>query len=433
MNYEEMLNVREGAALNKEKQPLGTFYKKRIDRKYRHVVELRPELAESLVFCDGLRRDQQTSRDAAAGTSQLRYELQEDSSGIYELEIVGNASYMTLSQLLFNMPSVVAEKGFVDHMVTNLMSILENLHSQGVYQLCLAPQAIFLRKGDRSPMLLWHGSSFQNMNDAKLLYQGFEDTVAPEVLAGEAGDARSDVWAIGALVKKLYESGGMPMEYSQVVKKAMAEDPDKRYQSVESMRHALSRKKGVKRTGIMTLVALAVAALAVFLFFDIMPQSSNVEFIDQNGLVPVDHYAEDIPDEPIEYDPMEYIDPEQLEIMDSLGILTGDQLEAFLDSVAPLANAEEIFRRQFEQQAQSMLTQLYSNEQMGSSQNAFIAKSQEVMEDLMQTAQLLGEQCDLSEEQSTNLANQIIARIQAEKQRNVTRYGSLTNRSGSEE
>ena len=428
-----MLNVREGAALNKEKQPLGTFYKKRIDRKYRHVVELRPELAESLVFCDGLRRDQQTSRDAAAGTSQLRYELQEDSSGIYELEIVGNASYMTLSQLLFNMPSVVAEKGFVDHMVTNLMSILENLHSQGVYQLCLAPQAIFLRKGDRSPMLLWHGSSFQNMNDAKLLYQGFEDTVAPEVLAGEAGDARSDVWAIGALVKKLYESGGMPMEYSQVVKKAMAEDPDKRYQSVESMRHALSRKKGVKRTGIMTLVALAVAALAVFLFFDIMPQSSNVEFIDQNGLVPVDHYAEDIPDEPIEYDPMEYIDPEQLEIMDSLGILTGDQLEAFLDSVAPLANAEEIFRRQFEQQAQSMLTQLYSNEQMGSSQNAFIAKSQEVMEDLMQTAQLLGEQCDLSEEQATNLANQIIARIQAEKQRNVTRYGSLTNRSGSEE
>lgn len=425
MNYEEMLNSREGTAMNKERLAIGTFYRKRAERRLHHVVELRPELAANAGFCSGLDNDRQMAMESRE-KFLLHFDLHEDSSGVYELELTDGGNYMTLSQLLKNTPAVVAERGFIDGMVADLMTILQKLHDRGVCQVSLAPEEIFLRKGDHSPMLLCHGSSLSRFDDMKSLYRGFEDCVAPEVLEGGETDVRSDVWALGALVKKLYDNGDLPVEYRKVVKKAMADDPAQRYQTIEEMRQALARKKGMKRTAIVALAALAVAALAVFLFFDLMPQNSNVEFIDDNGLVPVDHYADDIYDEPINYDPLEYMDPYQREMLDSMGVMSGEELEALLDSVVPIANAQEIFRRQFEREAQTMLTQLYSREQMGSSQNDFIARSQSVMDELMESARRLGEQCDMDDDQATTLAGQIIARIQAEKQRNITRYGSMT-------
>ena len=50
----------------------------------------------------------------------MHYELHEDSGGLYELGLeTGN--YQTLSQLIFDNPAVVAQKGFVDQMVKSLI------------------------------------------------------------------------------------------------------------------------------------------------------------------------------------------------------------------------------------------------------------------------------------------------------------------------
>ena len=183
MNYEEMLNAQEGVAQQQATLPLGIFYRKQIDKKYRHVVELKPWLADSPVFCDSLRRDQQLAL-SLKNPHQLRYELHEDSGGIYELEFQpGN--YQTLAQLLSTNPAVVAEKNFIDETLAQLMDLTEQLHEQGVYHLCYAPQTVFVRKGDDSPLLLCHGSTLLGVKDQSRFYEGFEADVAPEVLAGE--------------------------------------------------------------------------------------------------------------------------------------------------------------------------------------------------------------------------------------------------------
>ena len=86
MNYEEMLDSREGVATHHEDLPIGTFYKKLIEKKYRYVVEIRPELVDCIVFCEALKADAILT-DTLVHPAQLHFKIKEDSSGIYEIEL----------------------------------------------------------------------------------------------------------------------------------------------------------------------------------------------------------------------------------------------------------------------------------------------------------------------------------------------------------
>lgn len=427
MNYEEMLKAQEGVAQQQATLPLGVFYRKQIDKKYRHVVELKHWLADNLVFCESLRRDQQLALDLK-NPRQLRYELREDSGGIYELELQPG-SYQTLEQLLQTDPAVVTEKNFIDDTLSGLMDMLDTLHEQGVFQLCLSPGTIFVRKGDKSPMLLCHGSSFLGVKDQARLYEGFEADVAPEVLAGERPDERSDVYALARLVEKLYDNGQMPYEYKVAVKRATNEDPDKRFSTIQEMRSAITRRRNTKRSAMMMVAALLVTAVAVWAFFDLIPESSNVEFIDGNGITTkADPFSEEF-DDPLVNDQDEYIDPEIAMYLDSIGLdeMTDEEFHALADSVKQYTKVEEIFRRRFTKQADGKIGALYNQSNLGSTESNFISHSQQVIDELMDYAKQLGEQSGLPEEQAVSLAGQIISHLQAENQENITRYGSMTD------
>ena len=433
MNYEEMLNAQEGVAQHQEQLPLGTFYRKQIDRKYRNVVELKHELADSLVFCQGLRSDQQVAAELD-DSHQLRYDLKEDSGGIYELELQ-QGSYQTLAQLLNSDPAILASKGFIDQTVADLMELTQKLHERGIFQLCYAPQMVFMRKSDNAPMLLCHGSSFLEMKDQAALYAGYEDMVAPELLDGGQVDERSDVYALGRFIEALYDKGEMPYEYKAVVKKATEADPSKRFSTVHEMQKALASKRGMKRSFFMGIGAFAVVALLVFLYFDMTPETSNVEFVDGNGLVTKTDPFSETYDDPLVNDQEEYLDPEIAMYMDSIGLeeMSEEEFKALADSVKQYTKVEEIFRRRFEQKANSKLSGLYSSGNLGSSESNFVAHSQSVMQELMDYAAQLGEQTGIPQEQASSMATQIISRTQAQLQQGVTRFGSMTKSSSDEE
>ena len=415
MNYEELLKAQESSAAFREQTPLGSIYKKQADRKFRCMLELKPDLADSLVFCEALRRDQKQTL-TITDPRQMHYELHEDSGGIYELELeMGN--YQTLTQLLKLNPAVVAQKGFISHTVESLMSFVELLHAQGIYHLCFAPTTVFMRKSDNTPMLLCHGSSFLQMKDATLLYKGFENFVAPEVLNGKKADERSDIYALGRFVEQLFDSGQMPMEYRVLVKKATATDPESRYSSVGEMRDALSKHHDTKRTAFMALAALAVVGLLIWAYFDLMPETTTIEFIDNNGLV-------DKPDPfSVEYEYEEdnsgldssFDDPAVAYFLDSLGLDDlSEEEELPLDSAHAASKAEELFAKRFTRQAQSMLSKLYTKEQIGGTEAQFVSKSHEIIEELMNYAKELGKEAGMTPDAASTTALAIISRIQSQ-------------------
>ncbi len=424
MNYEEMLNTQENVGNNRVVTPLGTFYRKQVSRKYRYVVQLRYELADSLVFCEGLRRDQEQSA-AANDPYQLGYVLHEDSGGIYEIELE-HGNYLSLAQLLRNQPAVVAERGFVRNFINALMDITERLHERGIFHLCYSLDNIFVRKGEKAPLLLCHGSSFLGMSDQRRFYHGFENDVAPEVLEEARADERSDVYGLGRFIEHLLESCKLGYDYKGVVKKATDADPDKRYATVHEMRGALAAKRNARRSMWLFMAACAVVAVAVIAFFSIIREPTTVEFIDDNGMkAKPDPFSEEFDDEYVD-DQEPYMDPEIAVYMDSIDPMTDEEVRLLSDSIHVNEQLNIIFRRRFAQKARASLSPLYGREQNGMSENDYIAKSEQVMKDLYDYAGTLGKETGISIDDANSIAGQIISHLQAELQENVKRNGTMT-------
>lgn len=415
MNYQEMINNREGAATQQEQMPIGTYYRKLIDKKYRYVVELKPRLTDNIVFCESLRSDQLAGLKIRH-KQQLHYELHEDSSGIYEIELeTGN--YLTLSQALHDNPALVAAKGFVDDMVQQLIEYVTELNSQGIFHLCFAPQTVLLRKGNNVPLVLCHGSSFIRMSTPADLYSGFEHFVAPEVLDRQDIDERSDVYALGRLIEYLFSQGTMPYEYKKVVKKATAEAPEDRYGSVGDMLSDIKKKRSMLKSTIMLIAATAIVALGVWLYFDLIPEPVVVEYENHpqpQTEDPLDDYSFDPEDEVYDPDMMSLlgINPDSVD----LSTLSDEEMQQITDSANQVMKAEEIFRRKFTQAAERKLSGIYNNAHLGANEQDIIAASQATMDDLMEVKDKLAGQAGLGEERASRIFTEVISDVIARQQ-----------------
>jgi hypothetical protein len=421
MNYEEMLNAQDGVASHKEELPLGVFYKKKIDRKYRNVLELKPLLIDNIAFCEGLKKDQQVTAGFVSG-QQLHYELHEDSSGVYELE-VEQGNYQTFAQLIDATPSVLARQGFIERTIKRLIEVSAQWHEQGVFYLCYAPQNVFARKADNEPMLLCHGSSFAAMSDLTSLYEGFESFVAPEVIAHEGMDERSDVYSLGKFIEWIYEQGDMPYEYKKVVKKATMEDPEQRYLTMEAMRQALVRQKGLKRSVLSLAAALLLALLVVGLFFELMPKTTPVEFVEGVEKEASEDYLDD------GFNPETELGVwyEGIDVDDTLQPEERKQLEDYQ------SKAEELFRKQFTREAERVLSKIYSKDRMGLSERSFIASNNAMASELLKTQGELAGKAGIPSDRADHIAAEIVEKLTREKQKGVNKYGFQRGDSQSEE
>ena len=73
MNYEEIVETRNGNLQHQEKVLYGVFYKKLVDKKYQNVIDIRQDLMDSILFAEGLRRECEANKElghlrTAAGT-----------------------------------------------------------------------------------------------------------------------------------------------------------------------------------------------------------------------------------------------------------------------------------------------------------------------------------------------------------------------------
>ena len=415
MNYEELLNAQDGTPTQREQLPVGFYYKKLIDQRYRHVVQLKPSLIESIVFREALKNDQATTMNIHS-KEQLHYVLHEDSGGLYEMELE-HGNYQPLTQLLKVNPAVVASKGFVDNMIDRLMTFTEELHREGIYHLCYAPQSVFVGKGDNNPMLLCHGSSFMGMNDLGSLYEGLEDFVAPEVLAHGHIDASSDVYSLGKLIEYIFESSEMPYEIKHMVKKATAADPAQRFKSIDNMRSAYKNRRSMRLSLISLAVALVVVLLAVWAYFELVPEPVVVEYENH----PKGDVGEVVSDDP--YTSEELYDPDMLELLginhDSidLSILSDEELRQITDSASQMMRAEAIFRKNFQREAERRLSKIYDNNYMGANEQKVMANSQSTMDDLMQIKEELARSAGLSDDRAGRIYTEIITQITTERQK----------------
>jgi serine/threonine protein kinase len=410
MNYEEMLETRDVRRTTKVRLPYGYFYKRLIDGKYSNFVEFHDEVADAITFSKSVTAEHEALAEIHSKL-QLHYTPNEGDDGIYAIAVeVGN--YVTIEQVLNENPSMVAKGDFVTSTLRDLFNITEELHAHNIFHVCYAPSNILARKSDSSIRLLCHGSFYEKIG-ADILYDGLEDFIAPEVMAGGCADARSDVFSIGSFIAWIYQSSGLPFELKHIVEKATAESPDDRYQTAEDMRQAINKIRSVRKTGTIAVAALAIALCIVGFYFYLMPSPEPVEYV-----APVD---DPIPADLLEENMDDYIGLG--EDLDSATIAAIVGQEKSNDTISAdekkmrlyNAKAEAIFRKQFAKEADIIISRVYNTESMNGEQKVFAAKTQQMTEDLAKKQQELAKLTNLSSDRTQAIAAEIIEKITNKK------------------
>ena len=413
MNFEELVETRDVRKSNKVKMPFGYYHKRQIDGKYSNFVEFLDELSDNILFAECLKKDCEVTAQIN-DRHQLHFtpNAEEGSDGIYAVA-VEPGHYLNIGQLLNEVPSVVAQKGFLENTIKDLLELTIKLNEKGVQQVCFAPSNIFVRRNDYDVRLLLHGSPFHRLGAYDTLYEGIEEYIAPEVLRGEVPTDRSDVYGLGKFIEYLNASSGMPFYLKSIVKKATAEDPEARYASVAEFRKALSQRKATFKSAVTSLSAIAIALILVGLFFTLTPDTEMVEFVK-----PVDEpISEELLDEG--FDPTTELGA----AADSATIAAAIKEYQMKDSDKIdekkirefQAKGEAIFRKQFSQEAERILSGVYNGRTMSGGQKSFEDASGKAMEQLVEKQIELSEHSALPSEKSQRIASEIIERITERK------------------
>ncbi len=395
-----------------DNMPFGVLVKKQLDRKYGYVLSVKATLLDSQSFRKGLEDDCETSGRLRM-KQQIHYELQSHDDGTMDLGLEAG-SFQTFEQLLFNNPAIVAKSGFVDEVVAQLMDTLEELHAKHIYLLCLAPENLLIRKGDEMPMVLLHASSFPLPFLLQEVFAEQEAYIAPEILEGSPLSPQADIFSFGCFLQRLFEQSSLPYEYKGVIAKATQKDPAKRYKSVAQMRASLKKRHSLKSSFVSFVVALAIVLLALGLYIEMVPDTEDVEFVEPAPKEPEDDLLFDGA-----FNPADSIELEVLTDSGELDTVTVEQREAV---ALFMRRSEELFRKQFAQEADRVLSKIYSNENMNASEKKFMSNNKAMREELLKIQTELTEKSGISDEVAARISTEVLDQLVMEKQKQLKYY-----------
>ena len=402
MNYEEMLAAKNEGKQNKTLLPIGEYYRIQTEGKYRPVIIVRQELNSSIAFSGALKTECERNK-TLVNRYQLHFTPVVSENGEVEQLEVEQGVFFSMEQLLNENPAVVAEKGFIDNTLQALVDITTYLHGQGIRHICYSPKTVMVRKGDHAVMLLSHGSFYMAMDNQRVFYGDDAAYVAPEVLNHGTVDDRCDVYSIGKFMESIFEHVGMSMDYRKALKKATSEKPEDRFDTPQDLWKAVKSNRSMMRSAMMAVAAVVAALVIVELYFELFPEPVQVEYVKPAPRQATDDLLED------------GFKPEELGVV-SADSMSEEDLEA---QRMYRAKAEEIFRKNYEKEADRILSKIYNKDYMNSTEKQFAAQSQSTIEELMKTQQKMGREASLTPERSQLIASEIIERITNEKKKQL--------------
>lgn len=402
MNYEELLAAKAGGKLNQSEMPIGEFFRAKMGNKYQSRVDIHKSLIDNIAFCEGLKREC-AENITIVDKHQLHFTPVMQGNEIVRLAVAETGQYMSYDQMLNEMPSVVAQRKFLFHVLEALVGITTILHKRGIRHICYSPRTVFARKGDYTPLLLSHGSYYLSINNLEEFFGEDAQYVAPEVLQHGTIDDRCDVYSIGKFMQSLGTVSELPVEYRRAMKKATSESPEDRYSTPEELFSSVCRQHRYIRTALTVVMSLVAAAVLTGIYFEMFPETSPVEFVKPVPRQPTDDLLDD------------GFDPAELGVTNSGDSLIYD--EASERDYA--AKAEEIFRKKYTEEAERILSKIYNKEYMSNAEKKFAAESESTINELMKKQAELGSDAGLTPERSQLIATEIIDRVTEKKKKEM--------------
>lgn|SRR5574344_669832 len=400
MNYEELIESRDSRTLRIAKFPIGVLYKQLVDRKYCNVVKIREDLKDNIII-DGDIEYEAKKNLILNHRHLLHFNVIRDSANAVVGLMVEQGNFTNVRELFLDNPSSVATPDSIRQIIDDLLDVTSYLHSQNVFHVCFSPDTVLCRKGTNSVLLLSHGSYYKNK--ANMLFSGYADFVAPEVLSEGLIDSRSDVYSLGKFIESLFILSEMPITYRKVVERATKENPEERYQSVKDMQRDLRNKSRMYKSVLTAAVILAVLGIGTFVWIDANSDNTHIEYVKPAPKEPTDDYLDD-----------------GFNAQTELGVVMGDSTYQMTPQQKKQQKiyekkVESIFRAQFAKKANVILDKIYNKSYMGANEKKFMTASQNTTNELMKAQMEIGQKAGLSDAASQRIASDIVEKLTQQK------------------
>ncbi len=221
--------------------------------KLHFLKRLKMELAGDIRFHEAFRKEFETGY-RLEHPNLVRYISMTD-DGILMEYVDGE----TLTQHISDHPNYFKDKRNFDKFIRQLLDAVGYLHAHQVLHLDLKPDNILLTRINDDVKLIDLGCCY---TDTFTDTTGHTDAyAAPEQLSGDNIDVRTDIYAIGKILRQIPH----PYIYNKVIERCTAEKLEERYSSVKDIQADILHKKRKKALLPFTLMVLFIfIALGAF-------------------------------------------------------------------------------------------------------------------------------------------------------------------------
>ena len=163
----------------------------------------------------------------------------------------------TLAEYLTECPDKAARERIFDQ----LLAATEYLHKAGVLHNDLKPDNILITRKNHDVRLIDFGFADDDSHYQECKLGGTRGYASPELVEQRYSiDARSDVYALGCIMQRLF-----PSQYRRIARRCLNPKPSRRYVNVESLSRAWQhRHRSLRLLG--TLVVMGMILLPTYLF-----------------------------------------------------------------------------------------------------------------------------------------------------------------------
>lgn len=228
---------------------LGKVYKvfdKAMERELA-LKSIKPEIAENKDVFEGFSREMKAERGI----------VHKNIARIFELSVIMGTPFITMEYVPGrDLKSIIKDKKHLPvveafAIAKHLFNGLAEAHRQGTFHLDLRPDNIMIDKeGTAKIMDLGIARLFRSKGITRVV-AGMPQYMSPEQLEGQEADARSDIYAAGAIFYEMLTGSlppvgqlprnpkelnpGIPTELSLLVLKCLEKDKDTRYQTAKAV------------------------------------------------------------------------------------------------------------------------------------------------------------------------------------------------------
>ena len=243
-------------------------YKVRIDGKQYFMKQLRPEFQDELRYRTLFYKEYDIGC-SISNSHVAKYEkICEDKNGMYILMeyIYGS----TIEEILNSNKVYFANEQNLWRFLLQLLDGIRCFHQLGIAYLDFSPNNIMLTQIGNNVKIIDLGFCF---NNAYGHTAGTTPLFAPpEINNINDIDERSDIYAIGRLVKYIQEKSGAKYskQLNKIVNRCLNEKKEKRFASTDEMMHAI-RRRNLRRN---VLLSSLLALLSFTTLFTLYPEYS---------------------------------------------------------------------------------------------------------------------------------------------------------------